>query len=277
MKVWAFSAGGIDGSARLMTGRGAFFGGYPVSLTCILVARREGLVLVDTGWGSPTVRDPRRFPGTFFALTAGAPQVTLQETALGHVRALGMSGDDVTDIVLTHLDIDHVGGLIDFPNARVHVSRAEHAARFERRQPFRSWVHSSRPAFAHSPRFSPADWTDHAELGFPRSADLFGDGSVMLLEANGHTPGHAAVLVRAGEMTLVHAGDAFVHHTELDGEDSLPLGVRLYRRMLHEDKAHARATLGRLRALRREGSNVMLVNAHDPTLLAALPRFPEAI
>src|SRR4051812_37444525 len=194
MKVWAFSAGGIDASARLMTGRGSFVGGYAVSLTCILAARPSGLVLVDTGWGSPTVEDPRRFPGTLFALTAGAPRAAREETALGRVRALGMRAEDVTDIVLTHLDIDHVGGLADFPHARVHVSRAEHAARFERRQPFRSRIHDSRPAFAHGPRFCAAAWTDHAELGFRRSADLFGDGSVMLLEANGHTPGHAAVL-----------------------------------------------------------------------------------
>jgi glyoxylase-like metal-dependent hydrolase (beta-lactamase superfamily II) len=277
MKVWAFSAGGIDASARLMTGRGSFVGGYAISLTCLLVARPEGLVLVDTGWGSPTVVDPRRFPGTLFALTAGAPHAPRGETALGRVRSLGMRAEDVTDVVLTHLDIDHVGGLADFPHARVHVSRAEHAARFERRQPFRSRIHDSRPAFAHGPRFSTAAWTDHAELGFQRSADLFGDGSIMLLEASGHTPGHAAVLVCAGEQLLLHAGDAFVHHAELDGEDDLPLGVRLYRRVLHEDKPSAQATLSHLRALRRERVDVTIVNAHDATLLGRLPTFPATV
>jgi glyoxylase-like metal-dependent hydrolase (beta-lactamase superfamily II) len=275
MKVWAFSAGGIDASARLMTGRGSLVGGYAVSLTCLLVARPEGLVLVDTGWGSPTVNDPRRFPGTLFALTAGAPCAAAEDTALGRVRALGLRGEDVTDVVLTHLDIDHVGGLVDFPHARVHVSRAEHAARFERRQPFRSWIHDSRPAFAHGPRFCVAAWTDHAELGFGRSADVFGDDSVVLLEANGHTPGHAAVLVRASAQLLLHAGDSFVHHAELDGEDGLPLGVRLYRHILHEDKPGAQVTLARLRTLRRERSDVTIVNAHDATLLGRLPSFPE--
>jgi Metallo-beta-lactamase superfamily len=203
MKVWAFSAGGIDASARLMTGRGAFVGGYAVSLTCLLVSRPEGLVLVDTGWGSPTVVDPRRFPGTLFALTAGAPHAERGETALGRVRSLGMRAEDVTDVVLTHLDIDHVGGLADFPHARVHVC--------------------------------------------------------------------------AGEQLLLHAGDAFVHHAELDGEDDLPLGVRLYRRVLHEDKPSAQATLARLRALRRERADVMIVNAHDATLLGRLPTFPATV
>jgi glyoxylase-like metal-dependent hydrolase (beta-lactamase superfamily II) len=96
----------------------------------------------------------------------------------------------------------------------------------------------------------------------------------MLLEASGHTPGHAAVLVRSGPQLLLHAGDSFVHHAELDGEDDLPLGVRLYRRVLHEDKPSARATLARLRALRRERADVTIVNAHDAALLGRLPAFP---
>jgi hypothetical protein len=53
VKVWTFSAGGIDASARLMTGRGSFVGGHAVSLTCILIERPEGVVLVDTGWALP--------------------------------------------------------------------------------------------------------------------------------------------------------------------------------------------------------------------------------
>jgi glyoxylase-like metal-dependent hydrolase (beta-lactamase superfamily II) len=257
-----------------MTGRGPIVGGYPISLTCLLVARPQGLVLVDTGWGSPTVEDPRRFPGTLFALTAGEAYATLAETAAGRVQALGMRPEDVSDIVLTHLDIDHVGGLVDFPHARVHVSHVEHAARFERRQPFRSRLHDSRPAFRHRPRFAVAEWTDHPELGFPRSADLLGDGSVMLLEANGHTPGHAAVLVRTGDKTIVHAGDSFVHRFELEGEDALPFGVRMYRRILHEDKPQARVTLDRLRAIHRDRPEVSIVNGHDGALLEALPAFP---
>ncbi len=111
---------------------------------------------------------------------------------------------------------------------------------------------------------------------FARSADVFGDGTVALLEATGHTPGHAAVLVRAGEKWLIHAGDSFVHHAELEGEERLPLGVRVYRRILHEDKEHARVTLGRLRVLRRDHPEIAIVNAHDATLLRKLPPFPQA-
>jgi glyoxylase-like metal-dependent hydrolase (beta-lactamase superfamily II) len=277
MRAWAFSAGGIDASARLMTGSGPLRGGYRVSLTCILVERREGLVLIDTGWGSPTVDSSERFPGWLFDVTAGRARAGADETARGHVVALGFRPEDVRDIVVTHLDIDHVGGLVDFPEARVHVSRLEHAARFHRRQPFRSRIHDSRPAFAHGPRFVVADLVEHEELGFPRTADLFGDGTVVLLDSSGHTPGHCGVLVRTDEAALVHAGDTVVHARELLGEEDLPLGVRLYRRILHEDKAGVARSLARFRALRRERPDIRIVNAHDASLLASLPAFPAPL
>ncbi len=74
--------------------------------------------------------------------------------------------------------------------------------------------------------------------------------------------------------SLVHAGDAFVDARELAGEAALPLGVRPYRRILHEEKPAARATLDRLREIWHD---LALVNAHDATLLAQLPTFPAAL
>ena len=49
------------------------------------------------------------------------------------VEALGYSARDVRHIVVTHLDPDHAGGLSDFPDAEVHIFRAEHKAAMERR------------------------------------------------------------------------------------------------------------------------------------------------
>jgi glyoxylase-like metal-dependent hydrolase (beta-lactamase superfamily II) len=51
-----------------------------------------------------------------------------QQTAVAQVRRLGFATADVRDIVLTHLDLDHAGGLSDFPAAHVHVLKVEHAA-----------------------------------------------------------------------------------------------------------------------------------------------------
>ena len=47
------------------------------------------------------------------------------QTAIRQVEALGFSATDVRHLVPTHLDIDHAGGLPDFPEAELHVWRPE--------------------------------------------------------------------------------------------------------------------------------------------------------
>ena len=50
------------------------------------------------------------------------------QTALRQIERFGYDSTDVTDIVLTHGDPDHAGGLSDCPNARVHIAEEELAA-----------------------------------------------------------------------------------------------------------------------------------------------------
>ena len=57
-----------------------------------------------------------------------------EETAAHQIAALGYSLDEVRHIVLTHLDLDHAGGMADFPRAQVHVLAAEHNAAFKARR-----------------------------------------------------------------------------------------------------------------------------------------------
>ncbi len=53
------------------------------------------------------------------------PRLEVAETALRQIADLGFRIDDVRHIVPTHLDLDHAGGLADFPEATVHVHAAE--------------------------------------------------------------------------------------------------------------------------------------------------------
>ena len=106
------------------------FGGrtLPESMVahCLLVERPDGLLLVDTGFGSGDVADPKRLGQPFRALVR--PVLQAAETVHAQLLARGLDPADVTDIALTHLDLDHAGGLADFPQARVHVHEAELAA-----------------------------------------------------------------------------------------------------------------------------------------------------
>jgi glyoxylase-like metal-dependent hydrolase (beta-lactamase superfamily II) len=103
---------------RLMDGRPG-----PARLVChclLIETDRDGLVLVDTGFGMNDVHHPTPRLSAFF-LTSMRIELDESTTARRQVEALGFSASDVTHIVLTHLDFDHAGGIQDFPGAAVHV------------------------------------------------------------------------------------------------------------------------------------------------------------
>lgn len=93
---------------------------------CLLIETNDGLVLIDTGLGTQDIEQPQQLGKLF--LTMAQPRLTQAETALYQVQALGFQPQDVRHIVLTHLDLDHAGGLADFPQATVHVHAAEYEA-----------------------------------------------------------------------------------------------------------------------------------------------------
>ena len=104
---------------RYINGEGGLLASARLVCHVLLIEGADGLVLVDTGFGSDDVRNPRQISVPFTAMMR--PRLEVGETAVSQVRARGFDPADVRHIVLTHLDVDHAGGLPDFPQAKVHV------------------------------------------------------------------------------------------------------------------------------------------------------------
>ena len=87
----------------------------PAPMVChvLLIETDNGLVLVDSGYGTADCADPRRVGPSRYMVRA---TLSHQETAANQIEQLGYARDDVRHIVITHLDVDHAGGLSDFPN-----------------------------------------------------------------------------------------------------------------------------------------------------------------
>jgi glyoxylase-like metal-dependent hydrolase (beta-lactamase superfamily II) len=240
--------------------------GRLVTHCLLLETARDGLVLIDTGFGAADLAG--RLPRAFRAIAA--PRLLPGETAHAQITALGLSPADVRHIVVTHLDLDHAGGLSDFPTARVHLHALEHAAALAR-PTVRERERYVSAQWAHGPR-----WELHAEAGdtwrgLPAVTRLTGlDADVALVPMHGHTRGHAAIVVRAGDRWLVHAGDAYFHRSAIDGRGRPPLGLRALERAMEVDAAARRASLGALRQLRDSYADVELFCAHDPAEHARL-------
>ena len=98
----------------------------------------------------------------------------------------------------------------------------------------------------------------------PRTIDVFQDGSVLLVDAPGHLPGHMNLLARTGPNGFVYlAGDTCHDRRLVRGEKSISewLDEQGLICCIHIDKAEAEKTIERVRRLEEQG--VEVVFAHD--------------
>lgn len=252
--------------ARLVDGRGSLFARGRLVCHCLLVETdRAGLVLIETGIGRRDIADRSSFPRGFRLIAN--PTFDAAETAYAHVQRLGYSVDDVRHVVLTHLDLDHAGGIADFPAARVHVHQLEYDRAMER------------PTSADRMRYLPAQWQSGPRWQTYRDAGdtWFGfeavkalhdlDEEIALIPLHGHSHGHSGVAVREpdGDRWLLHAGDAYFFGGEMNDPPTCPLGLRLFQTLDETNKESRLANQARLRDLRRSHASVVdMFCAHDP-------------
>jgi glyoxylase-like metal-dependent hydrolase (beta-lactamase superfamily II) len=233
---------------------------------------KDGLVLVDTGVGLDDCAHPRERLGAPFVKITGLSHDPRQ-TARRQIEALGFHAEDVRHVLVTHLDLDHAGGLPDFPHATVHVHAAEHqAAVVVRRLADRGRYRACH--WAHGPRFELYDELDGERwFGFERAKPLRGlPPEIVAVPLPGHTRGHAAIAVQSDEHWLLHAGDAYFHEGTIDLRRERPrLGARLFERAVAWDHARVLDNHARLAELHRaHGDRVSIFSAHDPNELARM-------
>lgn len=232
---------------------------------CLLIETDEGLVLVDTGIGTADVGAPIAGLGAAF-VAATRPRLDLDETAVRQVQRLGYAAEDVRHIVLTHLDLDHAGGLADFPWAKVHVSAAE------QRAALRPSTTKERGRYRGHQWSHDVDWALYEGAGgehwygFDAVRDLDGlPPEILLVPLVGHSVGHSGVAVNTGAGWLLHAGDAFFSWHEADPvrPGSTPI-LRVFQSIVEYERASRLGNQERLRELvAQHGSEVSVFCAHD--------------
>jgi len=186
---------------------------------CLLVETNEGLILVDTGIGRQDYTDPSRLM-RFFIYWIGIP-CKMEETAAYQIEDLGYRISDIRHIVLTHLHLDHAGGMRDFPEAKVHIYRTEYEAGMNPRGLLERAYDPSH--WSHGP-----DWVVHGD----EEIDWYGFKSLPIIEGlipdirlvplPGHTRGHCGVVIATEYGWLFQCGDAaspFHPDSDLHGLD----------------------------------------------------------
>jgi glyoxylase-like metal-dependent hydrolase (beta-lactamase superfamily II) len=252
-------------SQRLINGYGSLFAPARMVCHCLAIETDDGIVLIDTGLGLEDVAHPaERLHAAFRHMIR--PILDPEETAVRQLERLGFQRQDVRHIIPTHLDVDHAGGLPDFPDAVVHIFADEYAAVVRPRTVMEQRRYH-RHQWAHQPRWSIYEELGEQWFGFPAVRSLKGvSDDILLVPLPGHTRGHCGVAVRQGNGWLLHAGDAYFHRDEVHGHllDCPPL-LAAFQMAFQHDAAGRIGNLHRLRQLAKDHrQTVTIISAHDP-------------
>ena len=252
---------------------GSTFTGFPFAMTgsSILVKHPAGDLLIDTGNSMHFDDEIAGYP-FLLRLTlknlAGQlnPEVPLPEL----MRLVGGDPAKIRWVILSHVHLDHAGGLMDLPRVAVLLTREELQFAFDPAAQSKGLV-----VPAHTQRFPSADaptlkFDPHPYETFDESADLYGDGSVVVVPLRGHTPGSVGIFVNLDpHRRLFYVGDAV---DEARGfEDRV--GKSLLLRGSDNDPARANQIVAQLNQLHAMVPELAIIPAHGRS--AYLKFFPS--
>jgi N-acyl homoserine lactone hydrolase len=227
-----------------------------LALPSFLVTHPRGVLLWDTGAVPDAEWTPTGAPVTHHLVLPDSQErdVTLVRTLREQLAEIGCSPADVTYLVLSHYHYDHTANANAFAASTWLVPQPERDAMFAARPPG-----VTRPATYAALRRSPTRVLGHEDH------DVFGDGTVVLKPAPGHTPGHQVLYLRLPNTGgVVLSGDLY-HYPEERALGRVPT--------FEFDRDQTRATRAAVDAFLEETGTRLWIQ-HDFTAHAALRKAP---
>lgn len=211
------------------------------------------MLLIDTGLHSDARTDLRTDFGLPMSLMfRGLQPVTIPFDE--QLRSVGVRPDEVGQVVMTRLHVDHTSGMRLLPNATFVSTHEEWAATQKGIAARSGYVRHHLPP---APRMQLLDFQNEAERygAFAKTIDFLDDGSIRLVFTPGHTTGHQSVLLRLddGRQVLL-VGDA-AYTLRNVREQILP--------MITADDVAAQQSLRELKAFPEDEPGAILVPTHD--------------
>jgi len=241
---------------------GSLFERRDFSMAGALLKHPKGDLLIDTGFGRNIDEQFHTLPAIFRAITF----YSLWQPAADQLKASGYDPKSLHAVLLTHSHWDHVSGLPDFPGVPVWVTPEEHE--FIKKSGDMDFCKLFPGILYEEYGFEGGPY-----LGFPASHDVYGDGSIVVVPAPGHTPGSVIVFVTLPSRTLyAFVGDLVYQLEGITQREERPW---LVRRKADTDTEGNRENLLRIIALKQRLPELIIVPAHDMRGFAQIPRLPS--
>ena len=256
MKLYFFEAGILKSFKQYFTLGLGIGEPFDVPVPFLLIDHPKGIVMFDTGNALEIVSNKEEHWGDILA--AYDPVMTEDQWCVNAIQKVGYKPADVKYVILSHLHLDHAGGVGHFPNAKYIVQRDElHYA----------YVPDSfmKGAYIRKDFDKPVDWWILEGWRDDR-LDLFGDGKIIIYFTPGHTPGHQSILVNLRNSgPMFFAADSCYTAENIDN-DVLP--------GLAWNPSEVVKTVQRMKNL-REFYGAQIVTGHDPEAWKGVKQAPE--
>lgn len=221
---------------------------------CILLNENGKLILIDTGIGLLDTLHPQQRIGQELIEMVGY-RFDENLTMIRQIEKLGLSPQNVTDCIISHLDNDHIGGLADFTQATVHVGIEE----FENYQSGN--VRYLTTPLSHNPKIQTYPSSDFNWFGFEaRKVEIDIETEIYLIPLFGHTLGHCGVAFKIDNKWLFYIADAYYMRVELT-DSTHPVNQLAKMRADNDDLRIE--TLGKIRNLAIKYPNIHMFGYHD--------------
>ena len=216
--------------------------------SCYLIRHGDRYMLWDTGVSDKLIAEP---------MDNEEQTQSLKTSVVDQLARIGVTPEQVEIVGISHFHADHTGQAGYFPNAKLVIGEGDWNA-----------LKSSDHPGLKGPKEHLAHWLSGGGEVVPAGGDvdIFHDGRVIMLAMPGHTPGHAALLVRLASGPVLLSGDQY-HFTENRQVRGVP--------SFNVDRADTLASHDRFEKL-AANVNAKVIIQHEPADIAKLPAFPNA-
>jgi N-acyl homoserine lactone hydrolase len=210
-----------------------------LAFSCYLIKHGDDYMVWDTGNPAGTA--------------ASSPKTSLVDL----LAQLKLTPDQIKYVGISHYHGDHTGQVSSFPKSTLLIGKAD-------------WEVLTDPkssGVANPATF--ANWISGGGKVEPVAADrdIFGDGSVVMLNMPGHTPGHHSLLVKLKDMGNVLISGDLSHFRENYATDGVPT--------FNTDRAASLASIDRFKKIATNLKATVIIQ-HDARDVGKLPAFPAA-
>ncbi|CAN5401597.1 MBL fold metallo-hydrolase [soil metagenome] len=233
---------------------------WDVTASGLVLFHPQGTLVVDVGNSSHFAEEIAEYgPYDHFFLANLPGSNRPVATAPDALRAIGADPDALFGVVISHGHVDHAGGLVDLPKAPIYLA-AEERGFIE--GTLKKRIVDVVPAQARSMegRMHVLVFEKKPYETFDESADLFCDGSVVVVKLFGHTPGSVGTFVNLSpSLRVFHVGDSVNVVEAVDRR----LTKSVVMRATDDDFGRADEAVAEIARLHEAAPEIAILPAHD--------------